>query len=118
MYGVTDGRAFGTYLEHKFRLMLEYKNLFRAESSARRIDFPEPDINMKVTSIKQPQSSSPFKSARQKIHGHGLGSAGERDVADARVRRVVVGSGCRDVAVLPNKDMPTRLHPARRSPTH
>lgn len=26
---------------------------------------------MKVTSVKQPQSSSPFKSARQKVHGLG-----------------------------------------------
>ena len=36
-------------------------------------DLPEPEINtdIKVTSIKQPQSSSPFKDAKQKIYGLG-----------------------------------------------
>ena len=40
-------------------------------NSARGIDFPELDVDVKVTSIKQPQSSCPFKSARQKIFGLG-----------------------------------------------
>ena len=35
------------------------------------MDFPELEVDMKVTSIKQPQSSCPFKSARQKIFGLG-----------------------------------------------
>ena len=41
------------------------------DSSARGIDFPELLIDMKVTSIRQPQSSCPFKSAKQKIFGLG-----------------------------------------------
>jgi hypothetical protein len=40
-------------------------------SSAKGIDFPELNVDIKVTSIKQPQSSCPFKSARQKIFGLG-----------------------------------------------
>lgn len=35
------------------------------------IDFPELEVDIKVTSIRQPQSSCPFKSARQKIYGLG-----------------------------------------------
>lgn len=42
-------------------------------NSASGIDLPSEDINtdIKVTSIKQPQSSCPFKSSRQKIFGLG-----------------------------------------------
>jgi len=42
-------------------------------SSAMGIDLPSDDIltDIKVTSIKQPQSSCPFKDARQKIFGLG-----------------------------------------------
>jgi len=35
------------------------------------IDFPELGVDLKVTSIKQPQSSCPFKYAKQKIYGLG-----------------------------------------------
>lgn len=71
LYGVTDGKAVGTYLEHKFKAYLQTKYAFEAGSSASGIDFPELQVDMKVTSISQPQSSSPFKSARQKIYGLG-----------------------------------------------
>ena len=71
LYGVTDGKAVGTYLEHKFRAFLATKYKFAAGNSASGIDFPELEIDMKVTSIRQPQSSCPFKSARQKILGLG-----------------------------------------------
>ena len=68
-YGVKDGKAVGTYLEHKFQSQMRDKYSFPLGSSAKGIDFPELDVDIKVTSIKQPQSSSPFKSARQKIFG-------------------------------------------------
>lgn len=71
LFGVTDGKAVGTYLEHKFRAHLQTKFEFILGSSASGIDFPELEVDMKVTSIKQPQSSCPFKSARQKIYGLG-----------------------------------------------
>lgn len=73
LYGVTDGKAVGTYLEHKFRSCLVENYEFEAGNSASGIDFPNLEIDMKATSIKQPQSSCPFKSARQKIFGLGYG---------------------------------------------
>jgi hypothetical protein len=73
LYGVTDGKAVGTYIEHKFQETLRKKYKYNSGSSARGIDFPEKEINtdMKITSIVQPQSSCPFKDARQKIYGLG-----------------------------------------------
>lgn len=71
LYGVTDGKAVGTYFEHKFRSYLRERCDFEEGSSASGIDFPELEVDMKVTSIRQPQSSCPFKSARQKIYGLG-----------------------------------------------
>ncbi len=71
LYGVTDGKAVGTYLEHKFRSYLVENYSFPLGNSASGIDFPSLNVDMKVTSIRQPQSSCPFKSARQKIYGLG-----------------------------------------------
>ena len=71
LFGVTDGKAIGTYVEHKFRDYLSQRYSFTEGSSARGIDFPSLKVDMKVTSIRQPQSSCPFQSARQKIFGLG-----------------------------------------------
>lgn len=72
--GVIDGKAIGTYIEHKFRGFLSSRGIIRAEdfgSSAKGIDLPSIDTDVKITSIRQPQSSSPFKSFKQKIAGLG-----------------------------------------------
>jgi len=71
LYGVTDGKAVGTYLEHKFTQYLAGKYKYQQGNSASGIDLPGLGVDMKVTSIRQPQSSCPFKSARQKIFGLG-----------------------------------------------
>ncbi len=72
LFGVTDGKAVGTYLEHKFRdYLCERGYEFEEGNSASGIDFPGLGVDMKVTSARQPQSSCPFKSARQKIYGLG-----------------------------------------------
>lgn len=71
LFGVTDGKAVGTYLEQKFRAYLRTKYTFDEGNSAKGIDFPGIDVDLKVTSIRQPQSSCPFKSARQKVFGLG-----------------------------------------------
>ncbi len=71
LYGVTDGKAVGTYLEHKFKVYLRDRYDFDEGNSASGIDFPQLKVDMKVTSVNQPQSSCPFKSARQKIYGLG-----------------------------------------------
>ncbi len=71
LYGITDGKAVGTYVEHKFQRYLHTTYDYVEGSSAKGIDFPELRVDMKVTSIKQPQSSCPFTSAKQKIWGLG-----------------------------------------------
>lgn len=71
LYGVTDGKAVGTYLEHKFTGYLENIYTYEPGNSASGIDFPDVGVDVKVTSIRQPQSSCPFKSAQQKIYGLG-----------------------------------------------
>lgn len=73
LFGVTDGKAVGTFIEHKFTDHLEKNYDVEIGSSANGIDMPSGDIStdIKVTSIEQPQSSCPFKNARQKIYGLG-----------------------------------------------
>src|SRR5258708_24130845 len=71
LYGVTDGKAVGTYVEQLFRQYLSEKYTFIPGNSAVGIDFPELKVDLKVTSIRQPQSSCPFRDAGQKIYGLG-----------------------------------------------
>ena len=71
LYGITDGKAIGTYLEQKFRLYLKEKYKFAEGNSASGIDFPDLEVDLKVTSSRQPQSSCPFRDASQKIYGLG-----------------------------------------------
>lgn len=71
LFGVTDGKAVGTYLEHKFKEHLMEEFTIDTGNSASGIDLPVLGIDIKVTSIRQPQSSCPYKSARQKIYGLG-----------------------------------------------
>ncbi len=71
LYGVTDGKAVGTYLEHKFTAYLAQNYSYQLGNSASGIDLPALEVDIKVTSIKQPQSSCPFRSASQKVFGLG-----------------------------------------------
>jgi hypothetical protein len=71
LFGVTDGKAVGTYLEQKFSKHVAIKYDYKLGNSASGIDFPSLEVDIKVTSIKQPQSSCPFRSARQKVYGLG-----------------------------------------------
>lgn len=73
LFGVTDGKAVGTLIEQSFQKHLREKYEVAIGSSAKGIDLPSEDIltDIKVTSIVQPQSSCPFRDARQKIFGLG-----------------------------------------------
>ena len=71
LFGVTDGKAVGTYLEAKFKTSLAINFEFLRGNAASGIDLPGLSVDLKVTSATQPQSSCPFKSARQKIFGLG-----------------------------------------------
>lgn len=73
LIGITDGKAVGTYVEHRFQHYLFEKYVVSVGNSAKGIDLPDSAIqtDIKVTSIVQPQSSCPFQNARQKIFGLG-----------------------------------------------
>ena len=71
LYGVDNGKRIGTHIEHAFRAYLERKYPRSIGNSASGLDFPEHNLDIKTTSVKQPQSSCPYKSADQKIFGLG-----------------------------------------------
>ena len=71
LYRKTDGKSVGTPFERKFHAHLSSRYDYLKGSSAIGIDFPELGVDMKVTSAKRPQSSCPYKTARQKIYGLG-----------------------------------------------
>ena len=71
LFGVTDGKAIGTFVEHLFQEYLSKKYDMKVGSSAIGIDLPSVNTDIKVTSFKQPQSSCPFKDSKQKIYGLG-----------------------------------------------
>jgi hypothetical protein len=71
LYGTTDGKAVGTYVEHRFRDHLSERYIFQQGSSASGVDFPDLQVDLKVTTIHKPQSSSPYRDASQKVYGLG-----------------------------------------------
>ena len=71
LFGVTDGKAVGTFVEHLFQDYLSEHYEMEVGSSANGLDLPSVNTDIKVTSIKQPQSSCPFKDSKQKIYGLG-----------------------------------------------
>lgn len=71
LYGVTDGKAVGTFVEAGFNQFIAQNYTHQAGNAAKGIDFPELNVDLKVTSIRQPQSSCPFRDATQKIYGLG-----------------------------------------------
>lgn len=71
LYGVTDGKAVGTYVEQTLHQYLAQKYTYTPGNSASGIDFPDLQVDLKVTSIRQPQSSCPFRDASQKVYGLG-----------------------------------------------
>ncbi|MEZ5170290.1 MAG: restriction endonuclease [Acidimicrobiia bacterium] len=71
LYGTTDGKALGTWVEASFNEFLAERYAYEPGNPARGIDFPELEVDLKATFIKQPQSSCPFRDAAQKIFGLG-----------------------------------------------
>ena len=100
LLGVTDGKAVGTYIETAFKKALRDIGVIEAieGNAAKGIDLPSFNTDIKVTSIRQPQSSSPFVSFKQKVEGLGydlmlfvyakLDEAGECTVDFQAVRHV------------------------------
>jgi hypothetical protein len=71
LFGVTDGKAIGTFVEHEFQDFLKTQYDIESGNSANGLDLPSVNTDIKVTSITQPQSSCPYKDSRQKIYGLG-----------------------------------------------
>jgi hypothetical protein len=71
LFGVNDGKAVGTFIEHRFLTRIAAAYEVQGGNSALGLDIPSIDTDIKVTSIRQPQSSCPFRSARQKVYGLG-----------------------------------------------
>ncbi len=75
LFGITDGKAVGTYIESRFKAALRERHFFVEDddegSAAKGIDLPGLKTDIKVTSDRQPQSSAPFRTFRQKIEGLG-----------------------------------------------
>ncbi|MFF4242313.1 hypothetical protein ACFYYL_41145 [Actinomadura geliboluensis] len=71
LYGATDGKAVGTKVESMFKVHLQNRYDLKVGNAANGLDFPSLNTDLKVTSLKQPQSSCPFRSATQKIYGLG-----------------------------------------------
>src|SRR5258708_24646909 len=71
LYGITDGKAVGTYIEILFNKYLQERFTYTPGNAATGIDFPSLEVDLKVTSIRQPQSSCPFISAKKKIYSLG-----------------------------------------------
>ena len=62
LFGITDGKAVGTYIQSKFQQHLSNKYEVTIGNSANGIDLPDIHINtdIKATSINQPQSLLPI----------------------------------------------------------
>ena len=71
LFGATDGKKVGTIVEHLFQDYLAKHYDMEIGSSANGLDLPSVNTDIKVTSIKQPQSSCPYKDSKQKIYGLG-----------------------------------------------
>lgn len=71
LYGVTDGKAIGTYVEKGFRGFLAENYDFSQGNAALGLDFPSLMTDLKITSVTQPQSSCPYRDASQKVYGLG-----------------------------------------------
>ena len=71
LFGVTDGKAIGTFVEHQFQKYLENRYDLTIGNSAGGLDLLSVNTDIKVTSVRQPQSSCPFEDSKQKIYGLG-----------------------------------------------
>jgi restriction system protein len=71
LYGITDGKAVGTYVEFAFNQYLSAMYEYTLGSAALGIDFPGLEVDLKLDQNDVPQSSCPFRNASQKVYGLG-----------------------------------------------
>ena len=75
LYGVNDGKKVGTYVEIRLNEHLSELYDYLRGSAANGVDIPELGVDVKATSKKQPQSSSPFQGLLAKGLWIGIQSA-------------------------------------------
>ncbi len=71
LYGATDGKTLGTFIEEQFRDYLTKNYSFTRGKVASGIDLPSLAVDIKATFLSQPQSSCPYRDATQKVYGLG-----------------------------------------------
>jgi len=71
IYNNARSKRLGTFIEDQLELFLREGYEFTKGSSSKGIDFPELLVDVKTTDHRQPQSSAPFSSIREKIFGLG-----------------------------------------------
>ncbi|BAZ29745.1 putative Type II restriction enzyme NspV [Cylindrospermum sp. NIES-4074] len=71
LYGVIDNKVVETYIESAFHQYLSTKYEYTFSSAALGVDFPGLEVDLRVTSIQEPQFSYPFRNASQKVYGLG-----------------------------------------------
>ena len=71
LYGITDDEAVSGYVEQSFHHWLRSRFTYAQGGSASGMNFPQLGVELKVTSIRRPQSICPFRDASQKVYGLG-----------------------------------------------
>lgn len=75
LYGVTDGKAVGTFVEHLFEDYLSQRYDMVSGNSARGLGLPSASTGIKAASPVRPQSGCPCRDGKQKKYGLGCSLA-------------------------------------------
>lgn len=90
LFGITDGKAVGILVEHVFQNNLSERYDLTIGCSAGGLDLPSVNCDIKVTSIKQPQSSCQYKDSKQKIYGLGYQIlSGKKNISEEEYNKVI-----------------------------
>lgn len=66
LFGVTDGKALGTFVEHLFQQYLSERYEIIVGNSANGLDLPSVNTDIKVTSISKPHQAVRTRIANRK----------------------------------------------------
>lgn len=69
LYDINDSKSIGTYIERSFQEFLTLRYDLQIGKASKGLDLPSIRTDIKATSLRQPQSSCPYKSVREKIYG-------------------------------------------------
>ncbi len=69
LFGTTDGKALGTWIEANFNEFLAERHAYSPGNAARGIDFPELEVDLKATFINQPSHRARSATRRRRSSG-------------------------------------------------